>query len=305
MAKYVKPELLNLVWASDALPADKPSPDSSGEFSGAGITVDIAEGWTQVKPPYEVENWIQNQQSQFNAYINQLGVPEWDTDTEYQAGKSYVQGSDNRIYKCILTHSGRNPASGNPSYWELFEGNRQATTTTRGTVELATDAEAVTGTSDSLAVTPSGLKAGIDASVVDASESAKGVIEIATQIETNSGSDDTRAVTPKKMRFGVAMSLGTNGYLALPSWLGGVVLLWGQFNTGTIPNETVGTHTFSTAFPTECFQVILGSVAGNVDGDTTEGFCVTSTSRTGFDWTSFYRARDNSFGAVRYFAIGR
>ena len=158
MAKYVKPELLNLVWASDALPADKPSPDSSGEFSGVGITVDVAEGWTQVKPPYEVENWIQNQQSQFNAYINQLGVPEWDTDTEYQTGKSYVQGSDNRIYKCILTHSGRNPASGNPSYWELFEGNRQATTTARGTVELATSAEAQAGTSDSLAVTPSGLR---------------------------------------------------------------------------------------------------------------------------------------------------
>ncbi len=158
MAKYVKPELLNLVWASDALPADKPSPDSSGEFSGVGITVDVAEGWTQVKPPYEVENWIQNQQSQFNAYINQLGVPEWDTDTEYQTGKSYVQGSDNRIYKCILTHSGRNPASGNPSYWELFEGNRQATTAARGTVELATDAEVQAGTSDSLAVTPSALK---------------------------------------------------------------------------------------------------------------------------------------------------
>lgn len=158
MAKYVKPELLNLVWASDALPADKPSPDESGEFSGVGITVDVAEGWTQVKPPYQVENWIQNQQSQFNAYINQLGIPEWDADTEYQAGKSYIQGSDNRIYKCILTHSGRNPASGNPSYWELFEGNRQATTTARGTVELATTAEAQAGTSDSLAVTPSGLR---------------------------------------------------------------------------------------------------------------------------------------------------
>lgn len=158
MAKYVKPELLNLVWASDALPADKPSPDSSGEFSGTGITVDVAEGWTRVKPPYQVENWIQNQQSQFNAYVNQLGVPEWDTVTEYQAGKSYIQGSDNRIYRCILTHSGRNPASGNPSYWELFEGNRQATTTARGTVELATTAEAQAGTSDSLAVTPSGLR---------------------------------------------------------------------------------------------------------------------------------------------------
>lgn len=226
MPKYVKPELLNLVWASDALPADKPSPDSSGEFSGAGITVDVAEGWTQVKPPYEVENWIQNQQSQFNAYINQLGVPEWDTDTEYQSGKSYVQGSDNRIYKCILTHSGRNPASGNPSYWELFEGNRQATTTARGTVELATTAEAQAGTSDSLAVTPSALASRT------ATESRTGVIEIATQSETNNGSDDTRAVTPKKMRWGVSFSKGTNSaHLALPSWLGGFII-----QAGLVPN---------------------------------------------------------------------
>ncbi len=243
MAKYVKPELLNLVWASDALPADKPSPDSSGEFSGVGITVDVAEGWTQVKPPYEVENWIQNQQSQFNAYINQLGVPEWDTDTEYQTGKSYVQGSDNRIYKCILTHSGRNPASGNPSYWELFEGNRQATTTARGTVELATNAEAQAGTSDSLAVTPSALASRA------ATESRTGVIEIATQSETNSGTDDARAVTPKKLRLGFSISLsGDNNHVALPSWLGGVVINWGS--VGEMKDGDIVTTTYSKSFTT-------------------------------------------------------
>lgn len=161
MAKYIKPEMLNLVWASDALPEDRPSPDANGEFSGVGITVDVAEGWTQIKPPYEVENWIQNQQSQFNAYINQLGIPEWDSATEYQANKSYIQGSDNRIYKCILTHTDRNPASGNPTYWELFEGNRQATTDARGTVELASEAEMTAGTSDTVAVTPNKLRFGV------------------------------------------------------------------------------------------------------------------------------------------------
>ncbi len=157
MAKYLKPEKLNLVWNSLS-PSTRATPDSSGVFSGDGVTMSIQEGWSQIKPPYEIENWVQNQHAQFNAYINQLGFPEWDSDTEYQSGKSYIQGSDNRIYKCILTHRDKNPASGNPSYWELFEGNRQATTTARGTVELATDAEVQAGTSDSLAVTPSALK---------------------------------------------------------------------------------------------------------------------------------------------------
>lgn len=84
---------------------------------------------------------------------------------------------------------------------------------------------------------------------------------IASTAEVEAGTDDTKAVTPKKLRFGVTMSLGVNGYLALPSWLGGVILQWGR---GTINMRTasgsyyVGSASVSypLAFPNAAWVVI-------------------------------------------------
>lgn len=148
MATFVKPSDLNTVWASEAISADIEKPSDSY----------IKKGWEQVKPPYEYENWIQNQQSAFIAYLNQYGFIGWDNETQYIKNQSIVRASNGLLYKCIQTHTGKNPASGNTSYWEVFEGNRQATTADRGTVELATTSEVAAGTSGSLAVTPSGLR---------------------------------------------------------------------------------------------------------------------------------------------------
>ncbi len=152
MPKFDKPDSPNIIWGVNALDEDLTRPDDSY----------IQTGWTQVKPPYEYENYSMNKLYQGFAYYNQLGFPEWDSVTEYQANKSYVQGSNDRIYKCIQTHLNRNPAtSGNEAWWELFEGNRQATTASRGTIELATTAETDTGSSNTLAVTPQGILQGI------------------------------------------------------------------------------------------------------------------------------------------------
>lgn len=154
MPKFNKPtpEKLNTIWAINSLGGDTVEPSVSK----------VEQGWVQEKPPYETENWINQQHDQYVAYINQLGIPEWDQYTEYQNGKSYVQGSNNVIYKCIQTHVNKNPATaGNEAFWERFEGNRQATTTTRGTVELATNNEVSQGSSTTRAVTPSGILSGL------------------------------------------------------------------------------------------------------------------------------------------------
>lgn len=73
-----------------------------------------------------------------------------------------------------------------------------ATTVVAGLVELATNAEAVTGTDTVRASTPAGVKAAIDGRV--ASEAAAGITEYATQGETNTGTLDTAAVTPLKLK---------------------------------------------------------------------------------------------------------
>lgn len=65
-----------------------------------------------------------------------------------------------------------------------------ATTTVKGKVELATDAEAQAKTDTARALTPSNLAA------VTASTTATGLVELATSPETVTGTDTTRATTP-------------------------------------------------------------------------------------------------------------
>ena len=76
----------------------------------------IAQGWIAEIPDYEFENWIQNRQDQFNAHVNQYGIPVWDATTEYVANKSYVQGSDGEIYRALTTHTNANPTT-SPTNW--------------------------------------------------------------------------------------------------------------------------------------------------------------------------------------------
>ena len=80
-----------------------------------------------------------------------------------------------------------------------------ASTTQKGIVELADDAEAKKGTDAARAVTPKALKAATDAlSVPDATTSQKGVVELATGDEAKAGTDTAKAVTPAGLKAGVA-----------------------------------------------------------------------------------------------------
>lgn len=188
MPKYNKPNSVNTIWADSALDVNIDKPTDSY----------ITEGWTQVKPPYEYENWSMNKLHWGLAYYNQLGIPEWDSQTEYQAFKSYVQASDNRLYRCIQTNTNRNPTAGNTAYWEVYEGNRQATSIARGTVELATNNEVIAGLRDDVVVTPSTLQA------KKASTTEEGIIRTATNTEVSSGARNDVAITPATLQFRTA-----------------------------------------------------------------------------------------------------
>lgn len=79
---------------------------------------------------------------------------------------------------------------------ELLAGNfPDATTTAKGKVELAIDAEAVAKTSTTVVLTPSNLAA------LGATTSFAGFVELATDAETAAGTSTTLAVTP----FGLAL----------------------------------------------------------------------------------------------------
>ena len=114
MPNISKPGKLNLLWAS------------GGDILDPGDTK-YQTGWGVEVPPRQWENYIQNKQDQMLAHLNQRGLPEWDVDTEYQAGKSYIQGSDGVVYKAISTHTGTNPVGAVPGVWEVaFLGSAEA-----------------------------------------------------------------------------------------------------------------------------------------------------------------------------------
>lgn len=71
----------------------------------------------------------------------------------------------------------------------------------KGVVELATNAETITGTDILRAVTPAGLASRIAAIPADpdASVTVKGIVELATDVETNAGTDTVRAITPSNL----------------------------------------------------------------------------------------------------------
>lgn len=99
--------------------------------------IKIETGWTAEVPPHQWENWIQNRQDQYLAHINERGVPEWDSATNYIGGKSYVQGSNGHLYVAVVDNgpSGvvQNPTTDSSEvYWADLTKNNVAYITTTG-----------------------------------------------------------------------------------------------------------------------------------------------------------------------------
>ena len=141
--------------------------------------------------------------------------------------------------------------------------NRAASETATGLVELATNAEALTGTDTARATTPANVKHVLDNRA--ASETATGLVELATNAEVDAGSDTSRAITPAGL-FSLARSLAANGYIKLP---GGLIVQWGE--TSAISQDSGSTAvTFPLAFPTACRAVALSVV--NSAASTTANF---------------------------------
>ncbi|HHQ4666036.1 TPA: phage tail protein, partial [Aeromonas hydrophila] len=89
--------------------------------------------------------------------------------------------------------------------------------------------------------------------VKQASETVLGMLKVASQSQTDAGTADDVAVTPKKLRSGFASLMSPNGYIALPTWMGGLIIQWGR-TPDSISNGDV-VVTFPITFPTEVYTV--------------------------------------------------
>ena len=121
-----------------------------------------------------------------------------------------------------------------------------ATDTVAGIVELATNAEAQTGTDNSRAVTPASLAA------VTATETRAGLLEIATDAEARAFTAN-KAIDGAKLSSsftGSNQSLSAGGYQKLP---GGLILQW--IKSASVPTNSSVSVTFPIAFPTSVLAV--------------------------------------------------
>lgn len=130
-----------------------------------------------------------------------------------------------------------------------------------------------------------------------AGESVLGMLKVATQAQTNAGAADDVAVTPKKLRAGFAASFATAGYLAFPTWMGGLIIQWGSIY---VPANSTATGSLPIAFPTAVFQGVCSydSPGGSVYPSGAINFPSLSTYQIGV------KSASGTNFIMRYIAIG-
>jgi len=178
----------------------------------------------------------------------------------------------------------------------------QATESTAGIAEVATNAETLAGSSDTVVVTPLKLQYMIDNK--GATTSAKGTVELATNAETITGTDTERVITPSNVTGLFAdtgrQSIGTSGYQKLP---GGLIIQWGS---GLL--TTGSTVSFPIAFPTACLNVqVTADTSTSVNVEVAGARLLTTTTFT-FDGAIFSGGIGGWFVASNltayWFAVG-
>ncbi len=176
---------------------------------------------------------------------------------------------------------------------DAVSSTQYATEATKGIAAAATQAEVDAGTDDSKFVTALKLMNWVK----QASESVLGMLKVATQAQTNAGAADDVAVTPKKLRAGFAASFSYAGYLAFPTWMGGLIIQWGSIS---VPANSTATGSLPIAFPTAAFQGVCtyDSPVGSIYPTAAMNFPSLSTYQIGVK-----SAAGTNF-IMRYIAIG-
>lgn len=150
---------------------------------------------------------------------------------------------------------------------------------------------------------------------VQATETVLGIAKVATQAQTDAGTDDATIVTPKKLRAGFAVSLGVNGYIAFPTWMGGLIIQWGKTaipgpNVAAGGKAVMGDIAFPLAFPSGPYIVnAITDASGSTGAEhgevriNTEGYTATLFGVAGARLSGSYTAGEVC--SIAWMAIGR
>lgn len=197
----------------------------------------------------------------------------------------------------VISDAGLEPDEENHGQLKEALNRRDASAT-------ATQAEAEEGTDNAKRMTPLRVFQAIAKVVKQATESAFGWAKLATQAQVTAGTDDSTIVTPKKMRFGFSAQLSSvNGYLFLPTWLGGFCFIWGGFNVNKTTTTVDTVVAFPMAFPNSQFMAIVQSYTGVANGSGMND-AVLSPSASGFTYRVTNTSGNYPAADFRYFCIG-
>lgn len=136
-----------------------------------------------------------------------------------------------------------------------------------------------------------------------ATEASNGTAKVATDAQMLDSANDQVIATPKKLRKGFAISLAANGYIAFPSWLGGLVLQWGTSGAVTYDNRL--TVSYPIEFPTACLAALANFKSGAAQADHCQSYGVANIGKASFQienqWV--YSSSANNFAGI-WIAVG-
>lgn len=76
----------------------------------------VEEGWVIEKPLNETMNWLQNRQDRMLQYINERGIPEWDSRTQYPLDAHVARSGT--VYKSLSPNTDKDPTL-HTSIWQI------------------------------------------------------------------------------------------------------------------------------------------------------------------------------------------
>ena len=187
--------------------------------------------------------------------------------------------------------------------WELTTNAPINVGTTALAFELtaalnATQSDAEAGTNNTRRMTALRVFQAIRAAAANATELLRGVLRIGTQAEVNAGNLDDVAVTPKKLRFGFVISLTVNGYIIFPTWMGGLIIQWGEITTS---GDGPAGFNWPIAFPNASLAAVI---TGTVSGGSIYVSSIFVRSLTGFSASTRNNAGALTTEVCSYISIG-
>lgn len=165
-------------------------PDMSQLWASGGAVVapsasKIERGWVAEIPPHQWENFVQNRQDSALGYLLQRGIPEWDSKTEYFAGKSVVLFNG---YAYIATANNVGQTPPNASYWRDFSSKLADYATNAGHANTANSANTANTAGVASRVAAGGMTVALTGDVRgQGTTDANGNVNIATTFSGGTG----------------------------------------------------------------------------------------------------------------------